>query len=101
MLSERKEKNIMRNIEKYNTCGCITMSDSDFLELIDTLTDGLLSVEFNYDGLSFYHSKKAEETDTYWNEDINKTLSDYFETNVTSIHIDDAESPLVWICCTN
>ena len=43
-------------------------------------------------------TEKAEETETYWNEDITETLSKYFDVTVTSVHADDSEYLRVWIC---
>ena len=43
-------------------------------------------------------AEKAEETETYWNEDITETLSKYFDVTVTSVHADDSEYLGVWIC---
>lgn len=87
----------MKNVEKYSLLKVIFMELDDFKELISELTDGLQEVEYEYDGLYLDHSKKAEESETYWNEPILKTLSKHFGVKVTSYHADDCEVMGVWI----
>lgn len=86
------------NLKKYPTHTCIFMTLDEFQSLIDTLTDGLRYIDYELDGISFYHTDKAEETETYWNQDLNETLSEYFDAPVTSVHADDSEPIGIWIC---
>ena len=88
----------MKNVENYQLKKCIFMELDDYKELINKITDGLKSVEYEYDGIYYEDTEKAEETETYWNEDITETLSKYFDVTVTSVHADDCEYLGVWIC---
>lgn len=88
----------MKNVENYQLKKCIFMELGDYKELIDKLTGGLKSVEYECDGIYYEDTEKAEETETYWNEYITETLSKYFDVTITSVHADDCEYLGVWIC---
>ena len=88
----------MKNANENQLKKCIYLRFSEFECLIDEITDGLVMVNNNEDGLWFEHTNKAEEIDTYWNEDIQETLSKYYDVDITSIHIDDCGYLGVWIC---
>ena len=63
-----------------------------------TSADGTIGGLEYEDGIYLTHTDKAEETDTYWNEDMLETLSKYFDVDVTSFHSDNCEYVGVWIC---
>lgn len=86
------------NIKSYSLKYCIFMPIEEFEELILELTDGLKQVCYETDGIFYDDTKKVDETDTYWNEDMNETLSRHFRVNVTSVHADDSEHLGIWIC---
>ena len=87
----------MKNIKDYQLKKCIFMELDVFTRIIEKITDGLLTVEYE-NGVYITHSQKAANTDTWRNEDILKTLSRYFDVNVTSFHSDSCECVGVWIC---
>lgn len=87
----------MKNIRENQLKKCIFMELEDFTSLVEKLTDRLQTVEYE-DGIYLTHTDKAEETDTYWNEDILETFSKYFDVDVTSFHSDNCEYVGVWIC---
>lgn len=87
----------MKNVENYSLKKCIFMLLDSYKELVLELTDGLKCVEYELDGIYYLDTEKAEETDTYWNERINETLSKYFDVTVTSVHSDDCDMIGVWI----
>lgn len=92
----------MRNVENYKVVKAITMSLNDFKELVEKLTDGLATlatVEWEVSAC-IISTKKADETEEYWNEDMAVTLSEYFGEEVTGWHSDGCEEyPTIFICC--
>lgn len=87
----------MKNVRENQLKNCIFMELDVFTSIIEKITDGLLTIEYE-DGVYMTHSQKAADTDTWWNEDILKTLSRYFDVEVTSFHSDSCEYVGVWIC---
>ena len=87
----------MKNIGNGQLKKCIFMELDEFTKLVENLTDGLQTVEYE-DGVYLISTNKADETDTYWNEDMTETLSNYFDVEVTSFHSDGCECVGVWIC---
>lgn len=86
----------MKNIKEHQLRKCIFMELDEYKDLIDRVTDGLKAVEYEL-GLFYMYTEKAENTNTYWNEHIEETLSKYFDITVTSIHADDYDDVGVWI----
>lgn len=91
----------MRNVDEKMLKKCIFMPFEQYQKLVLNLTDGLKGVEHEIDGLFYEDTDKAENSDTYWNEDVTETLSKYFDTTVTSVHTDDCDYLGVWICYKN
>ena len=87
----------MKNVRESQLKKCIFVELEAFTDIIEEITDGLLTVEYE-DGVYMTHSQKAADTDTWWNEDILETLSKYFDVKVTSFHSDSCEYVGVWIC---
>lgn len=87
----------MKNVRENQLKKCIFMELDEFTRLVENLTDGLQTVEYE-DGVYLISTDKADETDTYWNEAMTKTLSNYFDVEVTSFHSDSCEYVGVWIC---
>lgn len=87
----------MKNVRENQLKKCIFMELDEFISLVERLTDGLQTVEYE-DGVYLISTDKADETDTYWNEGITETLSKYFGVEVTSFHSDNCEYVGVWIC---
>lgn len=87
----------MKNVRETQLKKCIFMTLEEFEELINTLTNGLKEVKFEF-SVYITDSNKADDEETYWQEDICVTLSKYFDVEVTSFHSDDCEYPCVWIC---
>ena len=88
----------MKNVRENQLKKCIFMESEEFQNLIGEITGGLITVEYDFEGLWYEHTDKAEKTDIYWNEDIYETLSKYYDVEVTSVHIDDCDCVGVWIC---
>ena len=88
----------MKNVKETQLKKCIFMTFDGFKSLVEDMTDGLSTVEYEYDGIYISHTDKSEETDTYWNEDITETLSKYFDVEVTSYHADDCDVIGIWVC---
>ena len=88
----------MKNVKENQLKKCIFMEFEEFQILIGTITDGLVTVKCDFEGLWYEDTDKAEETDIYWNEDIQETLSKYYDVEITSVHIDDCDYAGVWIC---
>lgn len=87
----------MKNVRKNQLKKCIFMELDKFTSLVERLTDGLQTVEYE-DGIYLISTDKADETDTYWNEGMTETLSKYFGVEVTSFHSDSCDYVDVWIC---
>ena len=95
----KRDQNIMKNTKNYQIKNCITMSFSTYNKLIDKVTNGLKIAVYEYErGIYYINTLKAMETETYWNKNINETLSEYFDITVTSVHATDEENLSVWIC---
>ena len=88
---------MMRNVKENQLKKCIFVGFDEFKSIVESLTDGLKTVKYEF-GIYYDDTEKATESDTYWNEDIKDTLSKYFDVTVTSCHSDDAEYIGVWIC---
>ena len=87
----------MKNVKENQLKKCIFMELDEFSKLILNLTDGLMEVEYEIDGIYYDSTEKADNTDTYWDEDLLVTLSKYFDVEVTSTHSDDCDIVGVWI----
>lgn len=96
-MKEIKEEIKMKNVRENQLKKCIFMELDEFTNLIEEITDGLQTVEYE-DGIYMTATQKAEDTDTWWNEDILESLSKYFDVEVTSFHSDSCEYVGVWIC---
>lgn len=96
-MKEIKEAIKMKNVRESQLKKCIFMELDVFTKLIEDITDGLLTVEYE-DGIYTTSTQKAEDTDTWWNENILETLSKHFDVEVTSLHSDNCEYVGVWIC---
>lgn len=86
----------MKNTKNATIGKVIMVSLEEFTRIVETETDGLKTVEYEF-GPYVVHSNKAEETEVYDQRDINEILSAYFDVEVTSFHSDDCEIPLVYI----
>lgn len=87
----------MKNTKQYTLINTIAMELEDFKKLVEKLTNCLKTVEYEF-GAYITDTQKAIDMDTYWKEDIHITLSNYFDTTVTSWHSDTADYPTVYIC---
>jgi len=86
----------MKNAENFTLGRVIMIPLDEFRELVERLTDGLKTVEYEF-GIYYSDTEKAEKSDVYWNQYITETLSEYFGVEVTSAHADDGEPPLVYV----
>ena len=86
----------MKNVRENQLKKCIFMELDEFKDLINKVTDGLKEVDYEF-GLFYMCTDKAETINTYWNEDIEVTLSRHFDVTITSIHADDWDDTGVWI----
>lgn len=85
----------MRNVKKEQLKTCIFMDLGEFYKLIYELTNGLKEVKYEF-YVYIVNSDKSYDEGTFWEEDINETLSSYFGVEVTSFHSDENEC--IWIC---
>lgn len=88
----------MRNIKNEILKKCIFISFEDFKSLVEKVTDGLLTAGYDLEGIWYEATNKAEAEGVYWQEDIEETLSKYYDIEITSIHADDCDDIKVWIC---
>jgi hypothetical protein len=84
----------MRNIREDQIRTAIIMSSEEYEQTVSEALGKEIAVHFEMDGL-WYETKTEDEVE---DEDIKKGLSEYFDVQVTSIHIDDCEESGVWIC---
>ena len=92
----------MRNVKENQVKKCIFMGFDEFKSIVESLTDGLETAKYDEFGIYYGDTEKATESDTYWNEETEDTLSKYFDVTVASCHpdySDDGECIGVWICC--
>ena len=75
----------------------ICMEFGEFKQMVEDLTNGLKTVEYEFDGMFYSDTKKAFDSDEFWNQDVNETVGEYFGINVSSVHADDAEYVCDWI----
>ena len=88
----------MRNISNCTLKNCILYEYEEYDKLIQTITDGLIEADFDFDGLwhmdtdktNMYHTEKDNE------KIVIEALSEYFDVKVISIHMDNKYH--VWIC---
>ena len=84
----------MKNVKENQLKKCIFMITEDFKEVFVNVfgeydeDTNEVDVEFDYDGIYFCGIS---------NEDVYTKLSEYFDINITSIHIDDCDTIGVWI----
>lgn len=87
----------MKNVEKNSLRTCITMGIEEFEEMLTAAYGREIDVDTEWDGL-IIRDKQAEDGEgEISDKHLTDTLSKYFDTNVTSIHVDDCDYPLVWI----
>lgn len=83
----------MKNVKDYQLKKCIFMETEEFNGVIKKVFGDEFEADFGLDGICVW--SRAEELEDV---DINNGLSEYFDVNVTSVHIDDYDSIGVWIC---
>lgn len=88
----------MKNVSKNELKKCIYKEYDDFKAIIEEITNGLLTCDFDSDGLTTIASDEAEDTGKIWDGNILTALSKYFDAEVTSFHADDDEFVGIWIC---
>lgn len=89
----------MKNISKANIATTLMFSLDEFNEIVATATEGLIKVEVEDGILYFVNTKKAEETNEWWNEKMLKTLSKYFDADISSVHTDNCECATIFLIC--
>lgn len=87
----------MKNVHERQLKKCILIPFDEFKDMIEEITDGLLTVKDEFE-ISISETSKAVESNTYWEEDIIDTLSEYFNVTVKSFHSDNYIPTGVWIC---
>lgn len=88
---------MIKNVKNSMLKKTIFMEFDDFADAVLKATDGFKYAEYSIDGLNYYDTKKAEESDIYYNKDIEYALSEYFGVDVKSINQDTCEYPGIWI----
>lgn len=88
----------MKNVKQNEIKKCIFKRYHEFRHIIEDITDGLMTCDYDLDGICMMGTEKADETGRCWNGNILAALSNYFEADVTSFHADDADQLCVWIC---
>lgn len=87
----------MKNVKNHKLTQAIVMNLEDFTELIEKITNGLATVEFEFG--AYITSTEEDEIKTLTKEMIITAMSKYFDTNVISWHSDtDDYNPMVYIC---
>ena len=83
----------MKNVKDYQLKKCIFMETEEFDGIIKMIFGEEFEADFGLDGISVGSSTKGLSE-----KEINEGLSGYFDTIVTSVHIDDFDDIGVWIC---
>lgn len=84
----------MKNIKETQLKKAIFMTSEEFEELLNNLG---MEVEFSCDGITVHNSDGEVD---FYDENLNESLSEYFDVTVTSVHIDDCDYIGVWIVYT-
>lgn len=84
----------MKNVEEYQLKKCIFMEPDEFDRITSIIFDGNCTTLFSTDGVNVCPDNKFLKD----NKIIIDKLSEYFDTNVVSYHIDDEDNTGVWIC---
>lgn len=94
----------MKNIRNYALKTSVFMFTKDYEHLIHSLLPDFISrIEFTLEGIDYYTNDdfagnmRTDDIDTI----VNNALSAYFDTTVTSVHIDDYDTTGVWITYNN
>lgn len=85
----------MKNVKEYMLKKCITIDFNTFKNIMEEIYNGEnIKVTIEEDGLYVYY----ENGESMLNSKITRILSEYFEINVESFHMDsDYDYPSVWI----
>ena len=67
---------------------CIRLTLDEFTRMVETMTGGLKTVEFETKAM-IVDSDKADVMNTYWEEHILETMSKYINEPVVSFHAED------------
>ena len=81
----------IKNVFKEQLKRCVFLTDDEFKRILRQYD---IEPEYSYDGITYIDVKNQ---DDIANEDVCEMLSEYFNTKVTSIHIDDCEYVGVWV----
>lgn len=84
----------MKNVRENQLKTCIFLSVDELQNILCDIYQQNIIIHSDLDGC-WYESDQDLNID---DNDVCAELSKYFETNVTSIHIDDCESIGVWVC---
>ena len=77
----------------------IMLTEEEFTELVQQVTDGLETTEMVDGTISIVHSEKAEELGEYINRPLAELLSEHFGEHIVSWHTDNCEYPTVFLIC--
>ena len=86
----------MKNISPFSLKKCIFMEATEYEQLIRKVLNMNIKLQVELDGI-WYEDQDDKELDIS-NELVMNALSNYFDVNITSIHIDDCDIIGVWIC---
>ena len=84
----------MKNVRTNQLKKCIFVDAEEFTAIVQAIFDDIegIKVDYTLEGLDVYGNNDCIETG-----DLYEKLSEYFDVNITSIHIDDCDYVGVWI----
>ena len=84
----------MKNVRDAMKKMCLFIEGDEFQRLIGSLTGGKVYPAFTLEGIDY----ECEDDMDFGNAEAIKILSEHFDIDVTSIHMDDCDYVGVWVC---
>ncbi len=82
----------MKNVKDYQLKKCILMETEEFDRIVKSVFGNEYDAEFSMEGIIV-----NKEFESLSDDELNEGLSKYFDTAVTSVHVDDCDNIGVWI----
>ena len=84
----------MKNVRETMMKKCLFIEGDEFQRLVRELTDGKVYPTFTLEGIDY---ECGDDVD-FGNAEMIEMLSEHFDVEVTSLHMDDCDYVGVWIC---
>ena len=84
----------MKNVRVNQLKKCIFVNAEEFETIVQAIFDDIkgIKVDYTFEGLDVYGDEEGVA-----NNDLYERLGEYFDVEITSIHIDDCDCIGVWV----